>query len=108
MPPKGQDERPKPQQQRQRFKVLAIRRLVEVEQEALEMLRLTHEMMTWRRNQRIWLQLQINSEARTTMEVVTTTGEPEVMLKQEMYSLLVHVIWTVKQKGPPYGRGHST
>ena len=31
MPPKGQDERPKPQQERQGFKVLAIQRLAEVE-----------------------------------------------------------------------------
>ena len=34
MPPKGHDERPKPQQERQRFKVLTIRRLAEVELEA--------------------------------------------------------------------------
>ena len=32
------------------------------------------------------------------MEVGTTRGEPEVMLKQEMYSLLVQVIWTLKQR----------
>ena len=33
MPPKGQDDRPKPQHERQRFKVLAIRRMAEVERE---------------------------------------------------------------------------
>ena len=32
------------------------------------------------------------------MEVVTTTGEAKVMLKQEMYSLLVQVMWTLKQR----------
>ena len=42
MPPKGQDERPKPQQE---SKVLAIRRLADVEQGAFRMLRRTHEAM---------------------------------------------------------------
>ena len=46
----------------------------------------------------MWLRLHIISEARTTMEVVTTRGETKVMLKQEMYSLLVQVIWTLKQR----------
>ena len=32
------------------------------------------------------------------MEMVTTRGDPEVMLKQETYSLLVQVIWTLKQR----------
>ena len=45
MPPKGQDERPKPQQGTHRFKVLAMRHTAEVEQDALETLRLTHEAM---------------------------------------------------------------
>ena len=66
MPPKGQDEKPQPQQERQRFKVPAIRRLAEVEQEALQTLRLTHETMIRRRNKGIWLRLQINSEAKMT------------------------------------------
>ena len=98
MPPKGQDERPEPQQERRRFKVRAIRRLAEVETKALERVRLMHEAMIWRRNQRIWLPMHINSEAKTTMEVVTTRGELEVMLKQEMYSLLIQVLWTLKQR----------
>ena len=32
------------------------------------------------------------------MEVVTTKGEPKVILNQEMYSLLVQVIWTLKRR----------
>ena len=80
------------------MKVPAIRRLAQVEQEALETPRLTHEAKIWRRNQRIWLRLHISLEARTLMEVLTTRGEPEVMLKQEMYSLLVQVMWTLKQR----------
>ena len=30
--------------------------------------------------------------------MVTIRGEPQVMQKQEMYSLLVQVIWTMKQR----------
>ena len=75
-----------------------MRRLAQVEEGALETLKLTHEAMIWRRNQRIWLTPHIVCGARMTMEVVTTRGEPEVMLKQEMYSLVVQVIWVEKQR----------
>ena len=61
-------------------------------------MRLTLEEIICMRNQRIWLRLQINLGVRTTMEVVTTRGEPQVMLKQEMYSLLVKVMWTLKPR----------
>ena len=54
--------------------------------------------MIWRWNQRVWLRLHIASEARMTMEVVIVRGEPQVMLKQEMYSLIVQVIWVLKQR----------
>ena len=96
MPTKGHGEKTKPRQERERFKVLAIRRLAEVEEEALDTLRLTHEAMIWRRNQRVWLRLYIVCEARMTMEVVTMRGEQEVMLKQEMYSSVVQVIWVLE------------
>ena len=83
MPPKGHGEKPKPQHDRRRFRVLAIRRLAEVEQEVLETLRLTHEAMIWRQNQKIWLRLHIASEARMAVEVVTMRREPEVMLNKK-------------------------
>ena len=73
-------------------------RLAEVEQEALETLRLTHEAMIWRHHQRIGFRLHIASKARMKMEVVTMRGEPEVMLQQDIYSLAVQVIWVLKQR----------
>ena len=54
--------------------------------------------MIWRCHQRRWLRLHMSSDARTTMEVVMTREEPEVMWNHEMYSLLVQVIWTPKRR----------
>ena len=89
---------PTPQETRQRFKVQALKKLQEVEDEALGFLNFTHDAIQWRRNQQVWIRLQIQRPSRTMVEIVTTLGTPEPMSHQELFSLMVAMYWMLKQR----------
>ena len=74
---------PTPQETRQRFKVQALKKLQEVEDEALGFLNFTHDAIQWRRNQQVRIGLQIQGPSRMMVEIVTTLGTPEQMSHQE-------------------------
>ena len=88
---------PTPQEACQRLKVRALRSRLEIEDEALGLLIFAHDAIRWRRNQRVWIRLQIQGPSRMMAEVVTTLGEPEPMSQQELFSLMVPVCWLLKQ-----------
>ena len=54
--------------------------------------------MLWRRKQRVWLKLRINSPSEVLAEVMTVHGTPRPMMHQVMYSLTVHVFWILRQR----------
>ena len=56
-----------------------------------------HYAIHWRRNQRVWIRLQIQGPSRMMVEVVTTLAEPEPMSHLELFSLMVAVCWLLKQ-----------
>ena len=89
---------PTPQEARQRLKVQALRTRQEIEDEARDLFDFAHYAIHWRRNQRVWIRLQIQGPSRMMVEIVTTVGEPEPMSHQELFSLMVAVCWLLKQR----------
>ena len=89
---------PTPQEARQRLKVQALSTRQEIEDEAMDLFDFAHYAIQWRRNQRVWIRLQIQGPSRMMVEVVTTLGEPEPMWHQELLSLMVAVCWLLKQR----------
>ena len=69
----------------------ALRSLQEVEDEALGFLNSTRDAIQWRRNQQVWIRLQIYGAYRMKVEIVTTLGAPEPMTHQELFSLMVAI-----------------
>ena len=62
---------PKPQETHQQFKVQALKKLQEVEDDALGFLNFTHDAIQWRRNQQVWIRLQIKGFAFRRITGVT-------------------------------------
>ena len=93
----GRSRQPTPQEARQRLKVQALRSRQEIEDEALGFLSFAHDTIQWRRNQRVWIRLQIQGPSCMMVEVVTTTVEPEPMSHQKLFSLMVAVRWLLKR-----------
>ena len=89
---------PTPQETCQRFKVHALKKLQEVEDEAPRFLKFTHDAIRWCRNQRVWIRLQIQGPSCMMVETVTTLGTPEPMLHQELFSPMVAMYWLLKQR----------
>ena len=93
----GRPRPPTPQEARQHLKVLALRSLQEVEDEAQGFLDTTRDAIQWRRNQQVWIRLLVQGPFRMMLEIVTTFGTPEPMTHQELFSLMVGVCWMLKQ-----------
>ena len=89
---------PTPQEARQRLEVQALKSRQEVEDEALGFLNFTHGAIQWRRNQQVWIRLQIQGPSRMMVEIVTMLGEPQPMSHQELFSLMVAMCWLLKQR----------
>ena len=66
----------------------------------LRLKRSEHSQSTkqWRRNQRVWLRLRINSPSELLAEVMTVHGTPGPVMLREMYSLMAHVFWILRQQ----------
>ena len=79
-------------------KVQALKKPQEVEDEALEFLNFTHDAIQWRRNQRVWIRLQIQGPSRMMAEIVTTLGTPEPMSHQALFLLMVAMFWLLQQR----------
>ena len=86
----------KPQQERPRFKVRAPSQLDAIADEGLRAVDAELTTMAWARNQQIWLRLDQPHSTRMHCEIVDNHGEPLLMSKQELYSVMVQINWTLK------------
>ena len=81
----------KPQQERHRFKVQALRQLDTIANEGLQAVQAKLTTMAWARNQQIWLRLDQPHSTRMHCEIVDNHGEPLLMSNQELYSVMVQI-----------------
>ena len=72
----------KPQRERQRFKVRALRQLYAIAEEGLRAANAELTTMAWARNQQIWLRLDQPQSTRMHCEIVDNHGEPLLMSNQ--------------------------
>ena len=86
----------KPQQECQRFKVQALSQLDVIANEGLQAVEAELTTMAWTRNQQIWLRLDQPHGSRMHCENSDNHGEPLQMSNQELYSVMVHISWTLK------------
>ena len=83
---------------KQRDKAAACRQLQEIKNEEDRCFQTILNFVWWRRNQRVYLRLQPSGPTHVRFDVVNTFGEPEVMSKQELYSLLVQLVWLLRRR----------
>ena len=86
----------KPQQERQRFKVQALSQLDAIADEALTAVNAELTTMARARNQQIWLRMDQPHSTKMHCEIVDNHGEPLLMNNQELYSVMVPIIWALK------------
>ena len=89
-------KKPKPQQERQRFKMQALSQLDAIADEGLRAFNAELTTVAWARNQQIWLRLYQPHSTRMHCEIVHNRGEPLLMNNQELYSVMVQISWTLK------------
>ena len=76
----------------------ALSQLDAIANEGLQAVEAELTTMAWARNQQIWLRLDQPHDTRMHCEIVDNHGEPLLMSNQELYSVMVQINWTLKER----------